>query len=76
MDRLRFKIARQAEAEAIRYVAELLGKNTDTERAIRWLIELSWCCAVIRSRSPNSRAFGTAINRRLKPHLVCSSLDS
>jgi hypothetical protein len=33
---------RQIETEAapIRYVAELLGADTDTERAIRWLIAL------------------------------------
>jgi hypothetical protein len=33
---------RQLETEAapIRYVAELVGANTDSERAIRWLIAL------------------------------------
>jgi hypothetical protein len=32
----------QAESEAapIRYVAEFIGADTDTERAIRWLIAL------------------------------------
>ena len=34
MDRLRFKTARQTETEGkpIRYVAELLGANADSER--------------------------------------------
>jgi hypothetical protein len=37
---------RQAETEAapIRYVAELVGANTDSERAIRWLIALMVLC--------------------------------
>jgi hypothetical protein len=38
--------AHQAETEAapIRYVAELIGANTDSERAIRWLIALMVLC--------------------------------
>ncbi len=37
---------RQAETEAapIRYVAELIGTDTDSERAIRWLIALMVLC--------------------------------
>jgi hypothetical protein len=37
---------RQIETEAapIRYVAELLGVDTDSERAIRWLIALMVLC--------------------------------
>jgi hypothetical protein len=37
---------RQIETEAapIRYVAELLGGDTDSERAIRWLIALMVLC--------------------------------
>jgi hypothetical protein len=37
---------RQIETEAapIRYVAELVGANTDSERAIRWLIALMVLC--------------------------------
>jgi len=37
---------RKAETEAapIRYVAELIGANTDSERAIRWLIALMVLC--------------------------------
>jgi cytolysin (calcineurin-like family phosphatase) len=38
---------RQIETEAapIRYVAELLGADADSERAIRWLIPMIvWCC--------------------------------
>jgi hypothetical protein len=38
--------SRQAEIEAapIRYVAELVGADTDSERAIRWLIALIVLC--------------------------------
>jgi len=37
---------RQIESEAapIRYVAELIGADTDSERAIRWLIALMVLC--------------------------------
>jgi hypothetical protein len=37
---------RQAETEAapIRYVAELVGADSDNERAIRWLIALMMLC--------------------------------
>jgi len=38
----------ETEAAPIRYVAELVGADTDSERAIRWLP--LWCCVVIRSR--------------------------
>jgi hypothetical protein len=43
---------RQAETDAapICYVAEFVGADTDSERAIRWLIALR-CCVVILSRS-------------------------
>ena len=42
IDRLRFKTARQAETESapIRYVAELVGADTDSGRAVRWLIAI------------------------------------
>jgi hypothetical protein len=38
--------ARQLDTEAapIRYVAELIGADTDSERAIRWLIALMVLC--------------------------------
>ena len=38
--------ARQMETESapIRYVAELVGADTDSERAIRWLIALMVLC--------------------------------
>jgi hypothetical protein len=38
--------SRQIETDAapIRYVAELIGANTDSERAIRWLIALVVLC--------------------------------
>jgi hypothetical protein len=34
----------ETEAAPIRYVAELLGVGTDSERAIRWLIALMVLC--------------------------------
>ena len=34
----------ETEAAPIRYVAELLGADTDSERAIRWLIGLMVLC--------------------------------
>jgi hypothetical protein len=34
----------EAEAAPIRYVAELLGTDTDSEKAIRWLIALMVLC--------------------------------
>jgi hypothetical protein len=34
----------ETEAAPIRYVAELLGLDTDSEKAIRWLIALMVCC--------------------------------
>lgn len=34
----------ETEAAPIRYVAELLGTDTDNERAIRWLIALMVLC--------------------------------
>jgi hypothetical protein len=46
MVRLRFKTARRTGSETapIRYVAELLGVDTNSERAIRWLIALMVFC--------------------------------
>jgi hypothetical protein len=42
-----------SEPAPIRYVAELIGADTDSERAIRWLIVLTvLCCARWRLRSP------------------------
>ena len=34
----------ETEAAPIRYVAELLGADTDSEKAIRWLIALMVLC--------------------------------
>jgi hypothetical protein len=34
----------ETEAAPIRYVAELIGADTDSERAIRWLIALMVLC--------------------------------
>ena len=44
--RQRDRQGRQTETEAapIRYVAELIGTDTDSERAIRWLIALMVLC--------------------------------
>ena len=37
--------SRQAEKDAsIRYVAELIGADTDSERAVRWLVALIVLC--------------------------------
>ena len=52
---------RQIETEAapIRYVAELIGADTDNERAIRWLIALMvLCCdplAIALTAAPSAR---------------------
>jgi hypothetical protein len=54
---------RQIETEAapIRYVAELLGSDTDSERAIRWLIALMvLCCdplAIALTAAASARRF-------------------
>jgi len=43
----------ETEATPIRYVAELLGTDTDSERSIRWVIaSMVVCCAVTCSPSP------------------------
>jgi len=58
----RFLERQQIETEAtpIRYVAELIGADSDSERAIRWLIVLMvLCCDGDRA---DGRGFGTAIN--------------
>jgi len=49
------------------YVAELVGSDTDSERAIRWLIALMVLCCDPMAICPDSRGIGTAINRYLKP---------
>jgi hypothetical protein len=56
----------ETEAAPIRYVAELLGADTDAERAIRRLIALMvLCCDPLAIGG-----FGTAANSRLRPHLM------
>ena len=59
--------SRQIETEAapIRYVAELIGADADSERAIRWLIALIVLCRDPR-HSLDGCGSGTAINRCLK----------
>jgi hypothetical protein len=49
---------RQIETEAapIRYVAELIGTNTDSERAIRWLIALMVLCCDPLAIAPTAAA--------------------
>ena len=53
--------ARQVETEAapIRYVAKLISADTDSERAIRWLIALMvLCCdplAIALTAAPSAR---------------------
>jgi hypothetical protein len=57
---------RQAEVEAapIRYVAELVGADTDSERAIRRLIALMvLCCDPLASDRAHGRGRGSAIKR-------------
>jgi hypothetical protein len=70
MDSLRFKTAPQAETEAapIRHVAELIGADTDSERAIPWLIALMVVCCDPLAIALTAATSGGAINYRLKPH--------
>jgi hypothetical protein len=42
-------------AAPIRYVADLLGADTDSERAIRWLITLIVLCCESACRAPRAR---------------------
>jgi hypothetical protein len=64
----------ETEAAPIRYVAELLGGDTDSERAIRWLIALM--VAVLRS--PGDRMPRCRHGDKPAPEttLVRSTLDS
>jgi hypothetical protein len=39
------RLSRPLETALIRYVAELVGADTDSERAIRWLIALMVSCS-------------------------------
>jgi hypothetical protein len=59
---------RQIETEAapIRYVAELVGTDTDSERAIRWLIGFMVLCCDPLAIALTATASGPAINYRLK----------
>ena len=54
---------RQIETEAapIRYVAEFLGLDTDSERAIRWLIALMVLCRDLLSHCFDRGGFGPAL---------------
>ena len=49
----------KTEAAPIRYVAEVVGADTDSERAIRWLIALMvLCCdplAIALTAAPSAR---------------------
>jgi len=67
---------RQIETDAapIRYVAELLGTDTDSEKAIRWLIALMVLCCDPLAIALTAAA--SARRRRLRPHLVRSTFDS
>ena len=58
---------RQIETEAapIRYVAELLGTDTDSERAIRWLIALTVLCC-----DPRAITLTRRLRRGGNPNLV------
>jgi hypothetical protein len=62
----------ETEATAVRYVAKLIGANTEGERAIRLLIALMVLCC-----DPLAIALtGAAANRCLKPHLARSTFES
>jgi hypothetical protein len=50
----------ETEAGPIRYVAELVGPDTDPERAVRWLIALMVLCCD-RLHCPDRGGFGEAI---------------
>jgi hypothetical protein len=75
MDSLRFKTARQAENEAapIRYVAELVGTDSDSEQAIRWLIALMvLCCdplAIVLTAAASAQRSNQALFLHCRSHL-------
>jgi hypothetical protein len=46
----------ETEAAPIRYVAELIGADTDNERAIRWLIALMVLCSDPLAIAPTGAA--------------------
>jgi hypothetical protein len=76
MGRLEFKTARQAETEAvpIRYVAEMLGADADSEWAIRWLIALMvLCCDPLAIAGDPTR---TDVSMRTSRHEGLSCRDS
>jgi hypothetical protein len=52
----------ETEAAPIRYVAELVGADTDSERAIRWLIALMVLCC-----DPLAIALTAAVSARRSP---------
>lgn len=56
---------RGARPKPIRYVAELIGTETDCERALRWLIALMvLCCDPLAIALTGG--IGAAINHRLR----------
>ncbi len=69
---------RQIETEAapIRYVAELIGADTDGEGVTRWLIAIHGPVLRPARHRPDCGGFGAAANRRLRPHLVRGTFDS
>jgi hypothetical protein len=61
------------EAAPIRYVPELVGPDTDSERAIRWLIALMvLCCDPLATRNDGRHSDKPL----LKPPLVRRTFDS
>jgi len=54
----------------------LIGADTDSEKAIRWLIALMVLCCDPAGNRADGRGFGAVANRRLRPHLVRSTFDS
>ena len=54
----------ETESAPIRYVAELLGADTDSERAIRWLIALMMLtCDPLAICVDSERGIGPAVNK-------------
>jgi ABC-type transport system involved in cytochrome c biogenesis permease component len=54
----------ETEAAPVRYVAELLGLDTDSERAIRWLIALMVFCCDPLAIALTAATAAVALNQR------------
>jgi hypothetical protein len=66
----------ETDAAPIRYVAELVGADTDNERA-NPVADHTYGPVLRPARHrPDRGGFGAAANRRLRPHLVHGTFDS